>query len=117
LRIFASFGIVYTSQWGLMKAPQQRAAIRSWAKAGLAAALALILVIIAGFIYSPWHRHDRATRQPCIFQPVEASPGLEAGPQIAIESPMAAVWPAAGDAVLPSGLTPVKPRSGRAPPA
>jgi|GEM_PF-1254281 hypothetical protein len=100
-----------------MKAPQRRAAIRAWGRAGLAAALALILVLIAGFIYSPWHRHDLATRQPCIFQPVEASPGLEAGPHIQIEPPMVALWLAARDPVLPSLLAPVKPRPSRAPPA
>ena len=74
-------------------------------------------MVIAGFIYSPWHRHNAASRQPCPFQPVEVSPGVEAGPHIQIDPPVVVIWVAAHDPIPADCLTPAKPHSDRAPPA
>lgn len=58
----------------------------------IGAVLILILLVMAGLLYSPWHRHNSAARQACVFSPLEGSPSLEAGPHIQIEPVGAVTW-------------------------
>lgn len=83
----------------------------------IGAVLILILLVLAGLLYSPWHRHSSAARQACVFSPLEGSPSLEAGPHVQIEPVLGVIWlPLAETRICPQ--TPaVKHHCERAPPA
>lgn len=86
-------------------------------KIAVSLTLVCVLIFISGFIYSPWHRHNPASRQACLFWPVEACSTLEAGPSIQLQPPLTVGWfTAVWTAALPL-IRPSRPRFGRAPPA
>lgn len=88
-----------------------------WSGRLTGAVVAFILLVLAGVLYSPWHRHDPAARQACIFSPLETVHSLEAGPRIQIEPVLGVIWlPFAQTRVIPEQPH-FKHHSDRAPPA
>ncbi|MGC8794066.1 MAG: hypothetical protein ACP5U2_11815 [Bryobacteraceae bacterium] len=86
-------------------------------RSATAAMLILILLVLAGLLYSPWHRHNPAARQACIFSPLESSLTLEAQSHIELAPVMEAIWLAACEPVLPCPPPLTRAHFGRAPPA
>ncbi|MCS7315049.1 MAG: hypothetical protein RMI94_05280 [Bryobacterales bacterium] len=81
------------------------------------AALIVILLALAGLLYSPWHRHNPAARQACVFSTFESSPTLEAGEHVQIQPVLWVIWlPQTGPPVCPQAPC-FKPHCERAPPA
>ncbi len=79
--------------------------------------LACVLLLISGLLYSPWHRHNPASRQACAFSPLEGGWDLQAGPGIGIEPCLGVAGPApVWQAALPQ-ICLAHPGFGRAPPA
>jgi hypothetical protein len=90
---------------------------RSRRRIAVSLLLACVLLLISGLLYSPWHRHNLASRQVCAFSPLEGGWDVQAGPGIGIEPCLAVAGPApVWQAPLPQ-ICLVRPGFGRAPPA
>lgn len=98
-----------------MTAPHKPAGA-SPGKSAIAIMLLCALIALSGFIFSPWHRHNSAGRQACVFSPVEACWMLEAGFPVQVPPVLSVLWITCVRAArLPlARLCP--PRFGRAPP-
>lgn len=96
--------------------PCQRASV-SRRKAAVSLTLICALIVISGLIYSPWHRHNLASRQACLFSPVEACPTLAPNSPIQIQPVLSPVWILAIQAAALPLVHIRHPRLGRAPPA
>lgn len=89
----------------------------SGTRRAIGVALILILLLLVGLLYSPWHRHNAAARQACIFSPPEGSPSLVAHLHIPVEPVLGVVWLAFSEARISPQQPCFEHRFQRAPPA
>lgn len=96
---------------------QHKLAGASPGKTAIAVVLLCALALISGLLYSPWHRHNSASRQACLFSPVEACSTLPPGSLIQLQPVFDLVWIMTVWAVALPLVHHCSPRFGRAPPA
>ena len=48
-----------------------------WKAVFISALILVALVGLTAFLFSPWHQHNRLSRQPCSFSEFEHGAGLE----------------------------------------
>lgn len=90
--------------------------IHSRHRAAVSAVMVCVLALISGLLYSPWHRHNPASRQACIFAPLEGAAMLEPARVPEIELLPGLAWaPAPLEEAVRLTLV-IRHKSARAPP-
>jgi len=79
--------------------------------------VAVVLLALSAFVYSPWHRHSRLPGQTCGFSAFEHTPGIQVATQHLLPPPEPALWHESCPRPISLSLGLSTAHAGRAPPA
>ena len=82
----------------------------------LAGVLALVILAIAAYVFSGFHRHDPFANKACSFSQFERGASLEAAGQIDFHPPLVCRWRGPEDAAIRPRTIRGARAGGRAPP-